>query len=372
MVRYKVVQLSSVHSRSDTRIFVKQCCSLIKHECEVFLLVADGLGDENKNNVTIIDVGDKTAGRLSRMTQTVYKIYSKAKALNADIYHLHDPELIPIGLMLKLQGKKVIFDAHEDLPKQLLAKPYLNLFFLKILSSVISVFEEITCRRFDGIVAATPFIRDKFLKINRHTIDINNFPVIGELNTAIFWSDKKNEVCYVGGIGSTRGIREVVQAFEYVDSPARLNLGGRFSEPAVETEVKSCTGWKKVNELGFLDRNGVRETLERSVAGLVTLHPIINYLDALPVKMFEYMAAGIPVIASNFPLWKEIVESNACGICVDPLDPKAIAEAIDFIVNNPEQAKLMGENGKRAVYEKYNWGIEEVKLLAFYKTILEN
>lgn len=368
----RIAHLTSAHARYDTRIFIKMCSSLAMNGYNVALVVADGLGEENKKGVRIFDVGAKTGGRLSRMSKTVFKVYSKAKALNADIYHLHDPELIPIGLMLKLQGKKVIFDAHEDLPKQLLAKPYLNLFLLKILSSVVFVFEKITSPCFDGIVAATPYIRDKFLKINRLTIDINNFPVIGELNTAIFWSDKKNEVCYVGGIGSTRGIREVVQAFEYVDSTARLNLGGRFSEPVVEAEVKSGTGWKKVNELGFLDRNGVRETLERSVAGLVTLHPIINYLDALPVKMFEYMAAGIPVIASNFPLWKEIVEGNACGICVDPLDPKPIAEAIDFMVNNPEQAKLMGENGKRAVYEKYNWGIEEVKLLAFYKTILEN
>jgi glycosyltransferase involved in cell wall biosynthesis len=366
-----IVHLTSAHARYDTRIFIKMCSSLATQGYKVSLVVADGLGGENKNGVDIVDAGAKSGGRLSRMTNTVKKVYTKAKALDADIYHLHDPELIPIGLLLKLSGKKVIFDAHEDLPKQLLAKPYLNPFSLKILASIVSVFENLVCCHFDGIVAATPFIRDKFLKINRCTIDINNFPVTGELYTEISWSDKKNEICYVGGIGSTRGIRETVQAFEYIDSPARLNLGGRFSEHAVEAEVKNSSGWAKVNELGFLDRNGVRETLERSVAGLVTLHPIINYLDALPVKMFEYMAAGIPVIASNFPLWKEIVEGSSCGICVDPMNPKAIAEAIDFMVNNPEQAKLMGENGKRAVYEKYNWGIEKTKLFAFYKSILE-
>jgi glycosyltransferase involved in cell wall biosynthesis len=238
------------------------------------------------------------------------------------------------------------------------------------LSRTFALFECYACSRFDGIIAATPFIRDKFLAINPHSVGINNFPMIGELDAAVPWTDKREEVCYVGGIGSIRGIRELVRACKFLQTPARLNLGGRFSEPAVEAEVKSYPGWSRVNELGFLDRSGVREVLGRSMAGLVTLHPIINYLDALPVKMFEYMAAGIPVIASDFPLWREIVEGNDCGLCVDPLDPKAIATAIDFMINNPERARQMGENGQRAVRERYNWFIEETKLLVFYQSLL--
>ena len=167
-----------------------------------------------------------------------------------------------------------------------------------------------------------------------------------------------------------RSIREIVHACEYLHTSARLNLAGRFSEPAVGTEVKSYPGWARVKEIGFVDRVGVRTVLGRSVAGLVTFHPLPNHIDAQPNKMFEYMSSGIPVIASNFPLWREIVEGNDCGLCVDPLDPKAIAAAIDFMINNPERAREMGENGKRAVLEKYNWGVEEAKLLAFYQTIL--
>jgi glycosyltransferase involved in cell wall biosynthesis len=193
---------------------------------------------------------------------------------------------------------------------------------------------------------------------------------LGELDATIPWSDKLDEVCYVGGIGAIRGIREMAKALELVQSNARLNLGGRFVEPAIEAEVKSSSGWARVNELGFLDRLGVRDTLGRSVAGLVTLHPIINYLDSLPVKMFEYMAASIPPIASNFPLWREIIEGNNCGLCVDPLDPAAIAKAIDYLVTHPDEARRMGENGRRAVIEKYNWSFEEVKLLRFYEQIL--
>ena len=134
--------------------------------------------------------------------------------------------------------------------------------------------------------------------------------------------------------------------------------------------MQALPGWQRVNALGFLDRAGVRDVLGRSMAGLVTLHPVINYIDALPVKMFEYMSAGIPVIASDFPLWREIIAGNDCGLLVDPLNPAAIAEAIDTLVSNPTMAQRMGENGRRAVEERYNWGIEEQKLMAFYERIL--
>ena len=146
-----------------------------------------------------------------------------------------------------------------------------------------------------------------------------------------------------------------------------MQLGGEFSEPDVEVHVRSQTGWQWVDELGWLDRVGVKTVLDRSVAGLVTLHPVINYIDALPVKMFEYMAAGVPVIASHFPLWREIIEGNDCGLCIDPLDPAAIAKAIDYLVTHPQEAERMGRNGQRAVAEKYNWTLEEAKLLEFYQ-----
>lgn len=368
----RVAQLTSAHPRYDTRIFIKVSSSLAKHNYDVSLIVADGKGDETKNGVKIFDVGAKSGGRISRMTKTVGKVFEKAKTLDADIYHLHDPELTPVGLKLKKIGKIVIFDAHEDLPKQILGKAYLNQPAKIFLSAALAAYERFSCKKLDAIITATPFIRDKFLTINPNTIDINNFPVIGELDSATQWHEKRNEVCYVGGIDAIRGIREVVRACELLQSSARLNLAGTFSEPELESEVKTYAGWARVNQLDYQDRTGVRAVMGNSVAGLVTLHPAINYLDALPVKMFEYMAAGIPVIASYFPLWQEIVEGNDCGLCINPLDPKAIAVAIDFMINNPERARQMGENGRRAVIEKYNWGVEETKLIVFYRSLLES
>jgi len=365
----KISHLTSAHFRNDTRIFIKQCRSLAKAGFSVSLVVADGKGYEFLDGVQVFDVGF-FPGRMKRMFTTTRRVFRQAVQLDADIYHLHDPELIPVGLKLKRLGKRVIFDAHEDVPKQLLSKPYLGSLRLRILAGAFSLYERYACSKFDGLVAATPCIRDKFLSINPRTVDINNFPVLGELDAAIPWQSKQAEVCYVGGIASIRGIAEVIAAMGQLASAVRLNLVGMFSEPTVELAAKTMPGWQRVNELGFVDRLGVRDVLGRSVAGLVTFHPLPNHVDAQPNKMFEYMSAGVPVIASNFPLWREIIEGNDCGLCVDPLDPTAIARAIDYLATHPEEARRKGENGHQAVHETYNWSIEEVKLLSFYDRVL--
>ena len=137
-------------------------------------------------------------------------------------------------------------------------------------------------------------------------------------------AQKEDEVAYVGGIAKIRGAEEIVAALKYTQG-VRLNLAGQFSEKAVEVKVKNHSAWSKVNELGFLNRRKVNAVLARSKVGLVTFLPSENHIFAQPNKMFEYMSGGIPIITSNFPLWREIVEGSDCGICVVPFSSKDIA-----------------------------------------------
>lgn len=370
MMACKVAHLTSVHPRYDTRVFLKMCTSLVQVGYEVFLVVADGAGDEIRNGVNILDVGKVNGGRISRMTKTVSRVFQLAKELDADVYHLHDPELMPIGLKLKKEGFKVVFDAHEDFPQQLKSKPYLNKVSRYILSLVFERYEKYVFKKFDALIGATPVITQKLSSINGCSYNINNYPILGELNLTSDWASKSNEVCYLGGVSSIRGIKEIVSSLIEVPD-IRLNLAGRFTEKEVEVEVKSMKAWHQVNELGFIERDEVASVLSRSKAGIVTFHAYPNHVNAQPNKMFEYMSAGLPIITSNFPMWKEIVEHNNCGICVNPEAPEEIASAIDYIVTNPVEAFKMGVNGLKAVTEKYNWTVEEKVLLKMYGFLLK-
>ena len=367
----KVCHLTSAHPRYDTRIFLKQCRSLAVAGYRVTLVVADGKGNEVREGVEIIDVGGREHNRLARMTKTVSRVYRAALQTNSVLFHLHDPELMPIGLKLKRRGYAVIFDAHEDVPKQLLSKPYLNLPIKWVLSKSFAVFERFVCRHIDGIIAATPYIREKFTSMGDSAVDINNYPLPEELRSGkIDWKSKQAKVAYVGGISKIRGIIQMVEAMGQVKTDVKLQLAGTFEDEETEQTAQSIIGWGNVEPLGFLGRKEIRDLLAQSVAGLVTFLPAPNHIDAQPNKMFEYMSAGLPVIASNFPLWKQIVDGNKCGLCVDPFDPKAVADAIDYLVSHPKEAEQMAKNGQTAVLEKYNWNIEEKKLFEFYNKII--
>ena len=163
----------------------------------------------------------------------------------------------------------------------------------------------------------------------------------------------------------------MISSLKYTKEDIRLNLGGIFTDKNLENIIKKNNSWFKVKELGFLKRNEVKKVFSESKVGLAIFHPVQNHINSQPNKMFEYMSAGIPIITSNFPLWRQIVEENKCGICVDPLDPEAIGKNINYLINNPIEARKMGTRGSEAVKNKYNWSIEEDKLCKIYKELLQ-
>ncbi|MDE1713285.1 glycosyltransferase, partial (plasmid) [Chromobacterium amazonense] len=171
--------------------------------------------------------------------------------------------------------------------------------------------EDWAARRFDAIVTSTPHIRKRFEKLGAKALDVCNFPILEELVRDTPWESRRNEVCYIGGISRIRGIEPIVAALP--DTSTRLNLAGPWSESDLKAKLTAQPGWARVNDLGLLDRKDVIEVLAKSKIGLVTLFPTPNYVDALPIKLFEYMAAGMPVIASDFPVWREIVADAGHG-----------------------------------------------------------
>ncbi len=364
----KIVHLSSVHKPLDVRILLKECRTLAAEGHNVCFVVPHDR-DETIDGVRICAV-PRPSGRGSRFIRTVWQVYIRALQECGDVYHFHDPELMPVGLLLKMRGRVVVYDVHEDLPRQVLSKPWLPLWTRNAVSVLMAMVERVVAHAVDGIVAATPTIAKRF-PVGK-TVTVKNFPLLEEFPLAKGDAAPRREsasiVAYVGGVTVVRGVKEMVRALAYLPEHmnVKLALAGSFGPPELLDEVRCLPGFGRVSVLGWQSRAQVMELLDSAIAGLVTLLPTPNHKEALPIKLFEYMAAGLPVIASDFPLWRNIVEECECGLLVDPADPQQIAEAIAWVVENPQEAHHMGRRGRLAVLNSYNWDVEKVKILQLY------
>ena len=352
----KVCHLTSAHPQEDIRIFHKECTSLASAGYRTYQIA--GGKRYKKFGVRQIGIGEPVSGRLKRMLVTSHRVYRAAKKLDADVYHFHDPELLPYGLKLKKRGKKVIFDSHEDVPGQIMDKYWIPGVLRKLVSGIYQRYETHVVKRLDAVVAATPHIAEKFAGRAKRVVVVNNYP---KLDDVIFQEGSFDErdavVCYAGGIDENRGESIMKNAMKKV--PGELQIAGDHAEVTEEN----------VRYIGRLDRAGVNELYGRSVVGLCILKPIENYFYSQPIKMYEYMAAGIPFVCSDFPGWRKVAEESGGGICVDPEDTDAIAEAISGLLSDRRKAEEMGRKGHAYVTENCTWEKEEEKLLALYRTL---
>lgn len=363
----KFCHITSVHPRYDIRIFIKECQALATAH-DVTLIVADSLGDEIKDEITILDVGKVAGGRFRRMRETTAAIYQKVLQVKPQIVHFHDPELMGIGRKLATNGIKVIYDVHEDVPKQVMNKQWIPKIIRPIISWLVEYQEKISSQKYAGIICATEIIAKRFGQYNPNTIAIHNYPILAELNSiAVPWESRQDSLCYLGSISETRGILPLVESLAKSKLP--LELAGPYSNQHIEQQIKQTNGYQYVNYHGVLNRSEVAKLLAKVKIGMVTLLPTPSYLESLPIKLLEYMLAGIPVIASNFPLWEQYVKDNNCGLMVDPQNTQEIADACNYLINNPDLAKQMGENGRSAVLQSYIWEQERSKLIEFYNAL---
>lgn len=363
----RVAHLTTVHPRHDIRIFRKESVSLAQSGHEVHLLVSDGNGEERLAGVLIHDIG-RCSGRALRMILAPLRMWRTARRMRAHVYHFHDPELLGVGLLLRLGGAHVIYDAHEDVPRAILSKYWIRPAFRKVVAVVLERFEDFVAAHLSAVVTATPHITQRFRRVQPRSVTISNYPLSEELALPRSNPVHSRTLCYVGGIGLIRGAAEMLRAVELAD--AKLILAGPFESPDTEKLLRSLPGWRNVDYRGVVNRDEVRRIFEQSQAGLLFFHPEPNHVEAQPNKMFEYMSAGLPVLASNFPVWRNLLEDNGAGLCADPLDPKDIAAVVTRILDDPESARAMGSRGLAAVMTHFQWRFEQQKLLDLYSDLL--
>ncbi len=354
----KVCHVTSAHETTDIRIFIKECCSLQKAGHEVFLV---GRGESaERSGVHIVGCGEPK-GRMDRFLFFSKKVCRKALELNCDVYHFHDPDLLRYAGKWRKKGKQVIFDSHEDVPAQILDKHWIPRIFRGTVAKLYKTFENHAVRKLDAVVAATPYIAEKFQNRTVRTCVLNNYPRLDDIQFhPKSFEEREPLVCYVGGISEARGESVMLEAMKKVDGT--LLIAGKHEKKRVEA------GWI-VEYTGQIDREEVNRVYGRAVAGLVVLKPCKNYVNSQPIKMFEYMAAGLPVIYSDFPVWKRIMEETGAGIPVNPEKPEEVAEAVNYLLQHRKEAQEMGRKGREAVERAYSWAEEEGKLCRLYSEL---
>lgn len=363
----RVTHLTTTHDAFDTRVFHKECRTLSAAGYDVTLVVPH-TGDETRDSVRVRAV-PLPASRSVRATRSAWQVFRTGLATGARVYHLHDPELIPYGLALKLLGRRVIYDIHENLAKDVRSKHYLPVPVRLVLGVVVAWLERGACACFDGVVAATPGIAERYPW--RRTFLVRNFPLMSEFPEACATphAERPPAIVYIGGLNWIRGLREMVQAVGLLDPAlgAELRLAVRFDPPGLEREVAGEPGWARTVCLPWGSRQEVARTLGAARVGVLAWHPVPNHLDSLPVKMFEYMAAGLPIVASRFPAWQEVLGEG--GLYVEPFDAPALAQAIAGILRCPEEGQRRGAIGRAAIEREYHWEREAVALLACYRRV---
>jgi glycosyltransferase involved in cell wall biosynthesis len=277
--------------------------------------------------------------------------------------------------LLKRRGKKVIWDAHEHYPNSILDKYYISKSLRRLTSKSFDLFERAVVRFFDYVIYTTPFVGARYETMKVRSGRIENYPII-KLSEAIERRPQE-KIIYLGGMSRIRGLVEVIEAFAGVAQKHprwELCLVGSCRPASFEDELKDLARKlgvePNVKFIPWVPYEEKERLSSQASMGVITYLPYSNNTSCLPNKLFDYMLVGVPVIASNFPLYKEVVESSRCGLLVDPSEPQDIARAMAYLIEHPDEARQMGDNGRRAVLEKYNWEKESDKLLRIYDLVL--
>lgn len=372
----KICLITTVHPAFDVRIFYREAITLANCGYKVFL-IAPIDGERMINGIKIIPLPSK-GGRLFRIFVKVWYAFFMGIKINADVYHFHDPELIPAGIIFKLLGKKVIYDVHENVTMQIYSKGWIPSILKKYIAQIFRFIEKLALSFLDRIIIAGEDvgIQPHFRKFFYKTTILRNFPIFELTEGDVFPKPQdKVSLIYTGMISNDRGILEIIQAFKkFKNTNIELILLGAFNsdefKEKILEEIYRCNNIKYIPPVPYKE---MFDILTKCHIGLIYFKPTPNNIGALSGrnnKIYEYMQAGLAIIGSDFPLWKEFIEGNQIGITVDPCNLSQLKEAMEFLINNPEKLKQMEENA-RALSKEFSWDKEKEKLVKLYNELLK-
>lgn len=362
----RIVMLANAgHKPLDTRIFHKEALSLSAAGFRVTLIIPHSESFEKFGiEVKAVPLPRKGWEQLALCPWRIFRLALQEP--RSSVFHIHDSELLVAGIALRCSGRKVIYDAHEDTPLQIsyqhwipaLVKPFYRLMY--------RLLEKIAGWCFQSIIVAEPVIARYFPPSK--VVLIRNFPRTDSFQQEVAYDSRERNLVYVGLLSKPRGVVEMLEghrmAAEKVD--VKFVLGGKFAPAALEGELLSRFA---VDYRAWLPYEEMIKVLNTASIGIIVPHPIERYKTNYPVKLFEYMAAGLPVIASAEGESATFVREGDAGILVDPLKPEQIADAIVQLISDRATAEAMGKRGRKLIFEKYNWESEATKLIQLHQQL---
>jgi glycosyltransferase involved in cell wall biosynthesis len=368
----RIVHLAPGHVALDTRVFHKEARTLADAGYDV-TLVALAEGDRSVDGVRIIGLR-QPRNRADRFVGGSLRLLRLARDARADVYHVHDIEALGVGAALALSGARVIWDSHEDFPRLALDRPWIPSALRPLVSRAVGLLERAAVVLMWRVISAEPVGASRFPA--HKTVVVRNLPLAREFTEpGPAFGERGNVLVYVGDITRQRGAREMIELVDRLpaDLDARLVLIGRIGEPGLHAELQSLPGWKRVDYRGFQGRDGVRAALREARIGLVLWHPTRKHVEgAIPVKLLEYMAAGLPVVASDFPALRGLVDPCQSGILVDPLDVDEVARHVaGLLATDPAELEAAGLRARSHVLATCTWEAEAETMLDLYQPVGE-
>ncbi|HOA27991.1 MAG TPA: glycosyltransferase [Arachnia sp.] len=358
----RVAHLSTLHPPRDNRIFNKECASLAREGVDLWFIGAQD-GDGVDQGVNTVGIG-KANGVFQRLVTAQLKAWRALRRVRPDLVHVHDPELIPMVWLWKtLHRKAAVYDAHEDLVGQMDDKSYIPRPLHPLAMAYARLLVRWADKGFDGIVTSTPHIRTLYR--NPNAAVVHNYPYLRDYPPASS-TPVPGRLVYVGLLSQGRQVDVMIDAVKRVPG-ARLLVAG----PADADIAPLLEGDDQIEYLGMLPSTEVPGVVATGSVGLVFLKPLNNYVDSIPTKLFEYLAAGIPAVVSDFPWLRRLLRGHDCCVFVDTTTADAPAEAIRQLLADPAAAAEMGARGRRAIEDEFNFEAEVPALLAVTRRALD-